>query len=39
MFGSTHVMKKVGCDMNGTSHVTVESFDEVSINYNTRPHD
>jgi hypothetical protein len=36
MSGSTHVMKWVGCDRNDTSHVRVESFDEVIINYVTQ---
>jgi hypothetical protein len=31
-------MKQVGCDMNGTYHVRVESLDEVSINYVAQPH-
>jgi hypothetical protein len=38
MSGSTRVMKRVGCDRNGTSHVRVESLDEVSINYVAQPH-
>jgi hypothetical protein len=31
----TRVMKRVGCDRNGTSHDTVESLDEFKINYVT----
>jgi hypothetical protein len=34
----THITKRVGCDRNGTSHVRVESLNEVSINYVTQPH-
>jgi hypothetical protein len=34
----TVVTKRVGCDRNGTSHVRVESLDEVSINYVAQPH-
>jgi hypothetical protein len=30
-------MKQVGCDRNGTSHVRVESLDEVNINYIAQP--
>jgi hypothetical protein len=37
MSRSTCVTKLVGCDRNGTSHVRVESLDEVSINYITQP--
>jgi hypothetical protein len=33
MSGFTRVMKRVGCDRYGTSHVRVESIDEVNINY------
>jgi hypothetical protein len=36
MSGSTRVMKWVGCGRNDTSHVRVESFDEVVINYITQ---
>jgi hypothetical protein len=38
MSGSTHVTKRVDCDRKGTSHVRVESLDEVSINYVTQQH-
>jgi hypothetical protein len=38
MTRSTRVTKRVGCDRNGTSHVRVESLDEVNINYITQPH-
>jgi hypothetical protein len=37
MSRSTRVTKRVGCDRNGTSHVWVESLDEVSINYIKQP--
>jgi hypothetical protein len=37
MSSSTHVMKWVGCDRNGTSHVRVGKFDKFSINYITQP--
>jgi hypothetical protein len=33
----TRVTKRVGCDRNGTSHVRVESLDEVNINYVAQP--
>jgi hypothetical protein len=37
MCGSTRVRTRVGCYRNGTSHVRVESLDDVSINYVTQP--
>jgi hypothetical protein len=37
MSGSTRVRTQVGCYRNGTSHVRVESLDDVSINYVTQP--
>jgi hypothetical protein len=37
MSGSTRVTKRVSSDWYGTSHVRVESLDEVSINYVTQP--
>jgi hypothetical protein len=37
MSGSTRVRTRVGCDRNGTSHVRVESLDDVGINYITQP--
>jgi hypothetical protein len=37
MSRSNHVTKCVGYDRNGTSHIRVESLDEVSINYITQP--
>jgi hypothetical protein len=38
MTRSTCVTKQVGCDRNGTSHVRVESLDEVNIIYIAQPH-
>jgi hypothetical protein len=37
MLGSTRVTKHIGCDRNGTSHVRVESTNEVSVNYFSQP--
>jgi hypothetical protein len=37
MSGSTHVRTRVGCYRTSTSHVRVESLDDVSINYVTQP--
>jgi hypothetical protein len=37
MYVFTRVTKRVGRYRNGTSHVRVESLDEVSINYVAQP--
>jgi hypothetical protein len=37
MSASTRVVQHVGYDRNGTSHIRVESLDEVSMNYITQP--
>jgi hypothetical protein len=37
MSESTRVRTRVGCYRNDTSHVRVESLDDVSINYVTQP--